>query len=587
VAPGRYQLGAYEDRNQNRHLDPGERMRPPSAGAPHSVGPGEVAREDLVLAQGATTPPELTESTDIRGLVARTPREQQEFSLWAWSVQGEICDDLRDARFGQASADRGLWRIMDFLNEGLAGIYFLAPYDAKRVPVLFVHGIAGTPQQFLPLIASLDTERFQPWFYFYPSGFSLDRIADHLSTLLKRLQVEHGFDELAIVAHSAGGLVSRAAILDYERETEREDVRLFLTIATPWGGQARAARAAGARVEMPRSFQDMSPSSDFLRRLFYEDEAQRNARRLGSSVEFHMLFGFRMRSRRGTRTMESSRWQPDASGPGAGEDVRLDAGHVEIQDARRCAGDAAAHELDGRARSGRRRAVHPGQAKRGEPQAAEFTQPGSAQRAAGERVHSGAERLAQLLVRERFAAAASSGEPRSRIAPSKWRSDQHARLAQPAAWPAVAKRVELRSEHEKGGSRQARPTTVTPKFARCPACASSICGTLRAVAAAEARDRSVPARDHRRHQQHLVDSGPPRARRARPPRQGSRPRCRRDGNSGRVAAQLGGLRGDDAARRLSFTAAGTGSPARADTTETTTAPTSAASQYRPRSADRP
>jgi pimeloyl-ACP methyl ester carboxylesterase len=333
VAPGRYRLGAYEDRNQNRHLDPGERTRPLRAGALLSVGPGEVAREDLVLAADATTPPEVTESIDVLGLVARTPREQQDFSLWAWSVQGEVCADLHDARFGQASADRGLWRIMDFLNEGLAGIYFLAPYDAKRVPVLFVHGIAGTPQQFLPLIASLDTERFQPWFYFYPSGFSLDRIADHLSTLLKRLQVEHGFDELAIVAHSAGGLVSRAAILDYERETEREDVRLFLTIATPWGGQARAARAAGARVEMPRSFQDMSPSSDFLRRLFYEDEAQRNARRLGSSVEFHMLFGFRMRTRSriandGTVTV-ASQTRPEAQAQ-AKTQRALDAGHVDI-----------------------------------------------------------------------------------------------------------------------------------------------------------------------------------------------------------------------------------------------------------------
>lgn len=333
VAAGRYRLGAYEDRNQNRRLDPGERMLLPSAGALLTVGPGEVAREDLLLTANATTPPELTESTDIRGLVARTPREQQEFSLWAWSVQGEICEDLRDARFGQAAADRGLWRIMDFLNEGHAGIYFLAPYDPERVPVLFVHGIAGTPQQFLPLIEALDTERFQPWFYFYPSGFPLGRIADHFATLLTKLQVEHGFDELAIVAHSMGGLVSRAAILEYERETEREDVRLFVTISTPWGGQASAAGAAGSRVELPPSFQDMSPTSDFLRQLFWEDEAQRSPRWLGSSVEFHMLFGYRMRSRSRTANdgvvTVASQTRPEAQAQ-ARTMRALDAGHVEI-----------------------------------------------------------------------------------------------------------------------------------------------------------------------------------------------------------------------------------------------------------------
>ncbi len=333
VAPGRYRLGAYEDRNQNRHLDPGERARMLDAGPLLSGGPGQVAGEDIVLAADATTPAELTESLDLRGLVARTPREQLDFSLWTWSVQGEICADLRDARFGHASAERGLWRIMDFLNDGLAGIYFLEPYDPDRVPVLFVHGIAGTPQQFQPLIAALDPEHFQPWFYFYPSGFPLDRIADHLATLLTRLQVEHGFDDLAIVAHSAGGLVSRRAILDYARETGREDVRLFVTISTPWGGQASAAGAAGARVELPPSFQDMSPSSDFLRRLFYEDEARRVPRALPHPVEFHMLFGYRMRSRSriandGTVSV-ASQAQPEAQQQA--QSVRaLDAGHVDI-----------------------------------------------------------------------------------------------------------------------------------------------------------------------------------------------------------------------------------------------------------------
>jgi pimeloyl-ACP methyl ester carboxylesterase len=160
---------------------------------------------------------------------------------------------------------------MDFVSEGRAGVYFLEAYDPDRIPVLFVHGISGYPQQFEALIDGLDRERFQPWLYFYPSGFPLDDLARHLATLLQRLEVQLDVGELAVVAHSMGGLVSRAAILEYERETEREDVRLLVTISTPWGGQAEAAGAAGARVELPPVFQDMSPSSDFLRRLFYEE----------------------------------------------------------------------------------------------------------------------------------------------------------------------------------------------------------------------------------------------------------------------------------------------------------------------------
>lgn len=333
VAPGRYRLGAYEDRDRNRQLDPGERKRGMRAGELLVVGPGETVRENLLLAGQGTSGPELTESIDLFALVARTPREQQEFSLWAWSAQGELCGDLRDARFGQANADRGLWQIMDFVNERLAGIYFLSAYDPERIPVLYVHGIAGTPQQFLPLIEELDDERFQPWFYFYPSGFPLERVANHLATLLKRLQIEHGFDELAIVAHSMGGLVSRAAILEYEREAGREDVRLFVTISTPWGGQTSAEGAANARIELPPVFQDMSPSSDFLRKLFHDDRAADGVRRLGSEVEFDMLFGFRMRSRSRTANdglvSVASQTRPEAQAQ-ARSLRAVDAGHVEI-----------------------------------------------------------------------------------------------------------------------------------------------------------------------------------------------------------------------------------------------------------------
>ena len=86
VAPGRYLLGAYEDRNANGLLDPGERLLAPRANPVIEVGPGETTTRDIVLARHATTPPELIKSLDVFDLVARTPREQQRFSLWAWTV---------------------------------------------------------------------------------------------------------------------------------------------------------------------------------------------------------------------------------------------------------------------------------------------------------------------------------------------------------------------------------------------------------------------------------------------------------------------------------------------------------------------
>ncbi len=303
VPPGRYQLGAYEDRNGNGLLDPDERVARVIDSPVHELGPGASARVELLLKEGSALGDRIERPVDLLSLVERTDSEQREFSLWAFSRRGEVVGDLDDERFGAEAGRRGLWRPMDFLNEELAGIYFLEPYDEDRIPVLFVHGIAGHPQEFQGLIAALDRDRFQPWFYFYPSGLGLDSISEHLARLLERVQIETDFDEIAIVAHSMGGLVSRSAIYEYAADTERDEVRLFVSISTPWGGDLRARRTEGARIALPESFRDMSPSSSFLRRLFYEDEERQRLRALPRRVDYHLIFGF---SGRGTPCNDGS-----------------------------------------------------------------------------------------------------------------------------------------------------------------------------------------------------------------------------------------------------------------------------------------
>jgi pimeloyl-ACP methyl ester carboxylesterase len=331
VSPGRYHLGAYEDRNQNGRLDPGEPTRVDLRGPLVEVGVGKVARQDILLAREATTPPWVTKPLDVFGLVARSSQEQLGFSLWAWSALGEICPDLRDERFGHGAGIHGVWQVMDFLNQRRAGIYFLGPYDPDRVPVLFVHGLGGSPRDFQPLIESLDPELFQPWFYFYPSGFPLDRIADHLATLLARLEVALGFHDLAIVAHSMGGLVSRGAILKYGQEMGQDDIRLFITLATPWSGASRARLAARVPILLPASFADMSPSSDYLRWLFHEADGR--VRELPDGTAFHLILAFRMNARSAAandgRVSVATQARLEAQRQAAS--VRaLDVGHIEI-----------------------------------------------------------------------------------------------------------------------------------------------------------------------------------------------------------------------------------------------------------------
>lgn len=332
VSPGRYQLGAYLDQNRNGLLDPEEPVIDPEDRPLLELEAGGTRRDDLIIPLSAR-PERLTEPVDIVGEVARTPREQREFSLWKFSKQGEICEDLDDDAFDSEAGQRGLWEMMDFLTEGIAGVYFLEPYDSGRVPVLFVHGIAGYPQEFSTLFDSLDRERFQAWFYFYPSGFPLGGTGEHLATLLERLQVKHDFDEVAIVAHSMGGLVSRGAIFKYEEATGRQDIGLFISISSPWGGDVNATRAADAPVELPLSFQDMNPGSDYLGGAFYEDEERETRRRLPEHVEYHMALGARLKMEKvveddGVITVAS---QARLQAKEEAQTIRwFDYGHVEI-----------------------------------------------------------------------------------------------------------------------------------------------------------------------------------------------------------------------------------------------------------------
>src|SRR5262249_18575955 len=152
----------------------------------------------------------------LKGLMARGEEEQKTKSIYALSKLGEITT-LDDPRFAEDAAQAGMWKFYDFLLAGRAGIYFLQPYDPKRIPVLFGHGINGTPQNFRTLIAKLDRKRFQAWVVYYPSGARLDTLVTWLNELYTRLETSLHFDTAAVVAHSMGGLVSRGFVLRHHQ----------------------------------------------------------------------------------------------------------------------------------------------------------------------------------------------------------------------------------------------------------------------------------------------------------------------------------------------------------------------------------
>ena len=59
----------------------------------------------------------------------------------------------------------------------LAATWTDPEFDPDKIPVLFVHGIGGTPLDWKYLAKGLDRHRFQPWFYYYPSGLRLNLVS--------------------------------------------------------------------------------------------------------------------------------------------------------------------------------------------------------------------------------------------------------------------------------------------------------------------------------------------------------------------------------------------------------------------------
>jgi pimeloyl-ACP methyl ester carboxylesterase len=176
---------------------------------------------------------------------------------------GEVAS-LHDARFSPASGSAGMWRPSDFLSENTLGIYFTEPYDPKRIPVLFVHGIGGSPQDFRFLMAHFDRARYQLWFFHYPSGLRLHRLGEAMAKGLEILQQRHGFQECHIIAHSMGGLVSAGGIRELNRTGEANFITKFITISTPFGGHEAAELGIRHLSKPVPSWIDVAPGSAFL-----------------------------------------------------------------------------------------------------------------------------------------------------------------------------------------------------------------------------------------------------------------------------------------------------------------------------------
>lgn len=106
------------------------------------------------------------------------------------------------------------------------GLYMLEPYDPNRIPVLMVHGLWSSPLTWMDMFNDLRSfpeirERYQFWFYLYPSGqpfwMSATQLRSDLFAMRQTFDAtgqDRAIDNMVLVGHSMGGLVSRMQTID-------------------------------------------------------------------------------------------------------------------------------------------------------------------------------------------------------------------------------------------------------------------------------------------------------------------------------------------------------------------------------------
>ena len=199
------------------------------------------------------------------------------------------------------------------------------PYDPKKIPVLFVHGLQSTPVSWVPMVNAIWSDpvlrrNYQVWVFNYPTGYPVP-----YSALLLRRQLD-ALDKtfpnhrpIVLVGHSMGGMLSRLMITDSRgdkiwryffgkspaqtnlspeskaliREAlifkPQRDVARIIFISTPHRGsviaQGPIGRIASSLIHRPLEFVSLGPEIMQASVVQEEDPGVLKLRRIPDSID--------------------------------------------------------------------------------------------------------------------------------------------------------------------------------------------------------------------------------------------------------------------------------------------------------------
>ncbi|QDU64856.1 Alpha/beta hydrolase family protein [Planctomycetes bacterium Pan216] len=104
------------------------------------------------------------------------------------------------------------------------GLYMLEPYDPEKIPVVMVHGLWSSPLIWMTMFNDLRgdpklRERYQFWFFLYPTGNPIPYSAGSLRKVLTDVrqsldpdQSDETFEQMVLVGHSMGGILAKMMV---------------------------------------------------------------------------------------------------------------------------------------------------------------------------------------------------------------------------------------------------------------------------------------------------------------------------------------------------------------------------------------
>jgi pimeloyl-ACP methyl ester carboxylesterase len=283
-SPRNQYVAAYADQNRDGKYNPGEPawMHGGPDGKPAPVGLSGETR--VVRVTGQLTSKTQIPASLLQAVAAALGDKKVDDVIRKHGIRFALGETARldDPRFAATRGEDGLWTPATFAIESGFGIYFLDRFDPAKTPVLFVHGAAGSPQDWRQAMEKLDRDIYQPWFYVYPSGMRLAQAGNALNEGVKILHQRYDFKRLHVVAHSMGGLVARDFIIKNHIVGGHRYIHTFITFSSPWDGHEAAAMGVKFAPKVVPSWYDMSHGSDFLTHLYDQ--------RLKGKVNHHLFY---------------------------------------------------------------------------------------------------------------------------------------------------------------------------------------------------------------------------------------------------------------------------------------------------------